>query len=56
MVYLVFTFLCFLYFLFKLWRKGDNRGLNGFSAGVFLVVFLIQLAPFIVGVAKGFLR
>ncbi len=39
------TFFISLYFFYRLKTQKENRGLNGFSAGVFLVISIYKLAP-----------
>lgn len=51
-IFLLLYFGGFCYFLFKIITKKENRALNGFSAGVFLVIFVFRAAPFFVSLVR----
>jgi hypothetical protein len=40
------------YFFYRLQSQKNNRGFNGFGAGVFLMIFLFKLAPVLANLAK----
>ena len=44
-LFLILTFLLFLYFLNKLRTKKERKAFHGFAAGVFLMSFIYKIAP-----------
>jgi hypothetical protein len=44
-----------VYFLLQAKRKKENKALNGFGAGMFLVIFIVKAAPVLTPIIKSFL-
>lgn len=54
MIFLIATLIIAVYFIYKVMAKEKNKGLNGFSAGAFLVIFIYKAAPIFAGYFKRF--
>lgn len=51
LIYLIAT----IYFFIQMKRKKNQRALNGFSAGVFLVIFIVRGAPVLANLLKNYI-
>ena len=54
-IVLTATLAMLLYFLYKLKAQKQNRGLNGFSAGVLLIICIFKAAPIFARLMKDYL-
>ena len=54
-IFLIATFAISMYFFYKLKTQKNHKGLNGVSAGAFLVIFVYKSAPIVAMYAKNLL-
>lgn len=55
-IYTIGYLLLTCYFLWRLKKEDKNKGMNGFSAGVFLIIFIYKSAPIFVEFMERYLK
>lgn len=55
-IYAIGYLLLTCYFLWRLKKEDRHRGMNGFSAGVFLIIFIYKSAPIFVEFIERYLN